>query len=731
MISRFFIRIALFLLLGAAAAVQAQVYRWQNLTSKDAITSLENYAGYIWVTTTGGVVRINTSTNEVKAYINSDGLGSIRVGFSTYAGDSVTYFGSSDGVLSRFDMSGGYFANTEFQGSDGARLKLIDADTTEGFLWIACNIGIIKFDRFRHGGEVKEIYRTLGTFATEAPVYAVAVFAGKVYAGGAEGIALADRSSSFLLDPREWRNIGKSIAGFNADTVLCFEQMGGHLYAGANRGLFVIDSDSAVSPIGFFKDLRIYDLAIGDSGLLVVAGNSTGRRLYSFDGGDASQITLRNVPDTSLNTVTNAGKLYVGTKADGAYRASDTGFVKYQLPGPVGNDVTGGGFTADGILYIVSRNGNFAKLRNGIWEAVPVPNVAKLHALVAKDGSLWIGTFVQGAFQYTPNRALGVYNATNSPLSGPNLYPSASSFVNRLAEDPAGNIWFSAYQNSPMRPMIMFSPADSHWTYFDATDGIIDSNSYAIAGGVGMAAIGFRDQGVALLRYGASPLDHRDDVLTFYDRNKNLPSNTVLALAFDRDNRLWVGTNAGLAYFDEGNDYFYPVGLPDGVSSEVRCITADTRNNLWIGTAKGLAFISDRLTQMTTITSENSELVSNDIQSLSFDSNSGRLLVFTSGGLSILDYNLSPSDSTSSVYAYPNPFVIQLGVNATLQFKINQRATVRILAVSGELVRVTDVNIGWDGKNENGLLVASGVYVYELIAEDHSRHSGKILVLRR
>jgi ligand-binding sensor domain-containing protein len=731
MTSRFLVCAACLLLSVGWKAVQAQVYRWQNYTNKDNITSLEYQAGYVWGTTTGGIVRVDPTDSSTKAYINTDGLGSIRVSFSTYTGDGFIYFGSADGWLSRLDIASEQFTNTEFQDRDGARMKLYNADSSHGFLWIACDRGVVKFDRFRHDGEVKEIYRTLGVFPTETPIYDVAVFAGNIYAGGAQGIAYADAASPYLLDPAEWRNIPGDTTGINADTIICFEIFNDRLYVGTDRGLFNITGEGLVSTVAFFRNSRIYDLAIGNQALLVIASSGSSPKLYSLVGSDAGEIPTPAASSDTLRSVTYGQHVFIGTTSKGIYRESDTGFVRMQLPGPTSNDIVGGGVTATGSLYVVSRSGSFARLHNSVWESIVAPNVEKQHALVASDGSLWVGTWAQGAFRYSPEQGLRTYNATNSPLSGPNLYVGASAVARQLYEDPAGNVWFTSYQGSPMRPMIVFNPAGSIWNFFDASVGIKDSNVYSIAAGVGMAALGFRDLGVAALRYGSSPFDHSGDTLTFYGRERRLPSTTVNALAFDRDNRLWVGTNSGLAYFDADIEFFFAVSLPEGVSSDVTAITTDSRNNVWVGTAKGLAFISEGQTQQIAFTSENSELVANAIQSLSFDPNSGCLLVFTNGGLSILDYNLSPQDSTASVYAYPNPFVIQLGVTALLKFRINQRATVRIYTISGDLVRETDVNTGWDGQNDGGQLVASGIYIYELRAEDATRHSGKIFVLRR
>jgi hypothetical protein len=144
-----------------------------------------------------------------------------------------------------------------------------------------------------------------------------------------------------------------------------------------------------------------------------------------------------------------------------------------------------------------------------------------------------------------------------------------------------------------------------------------------------------------------------------------------------------------------------------------------------------LALIAGGTTKAAVFNTENSEIVADEIQSLAFDKKSGKLLVFTTGGLSVLDYNLSPTDSTNAVYPYPNPFVVTQGVDVRLQFKISKRGDVRIYTVAGELVRRTDVNVGWDGKNDAGQLVASGVYIYHLESEDKAHYTGKIFVIRK
>jgi streptogramin lyase len=725
--------IIIFFMLLFCTSLQAQLYQWQTYTNKDEITSLNYFAGAVWATTTGGLVRFTPSLDTINTYIKSDGLGSVLLNFTTYTGDSIAYIGSSDGVLSKLDLQDGSFTNYLFQGRDGANIELYNADTSAGFLWIGSSIGVIKFDRIRNGGEVKEIYRTLGNFSTELPVYDVAIFTDKIYAATPEGLAYADFANPYLLDPNEWQT---KVLGVN-DTLTCLQPrlFAGFLYVGGTNGLFFFRNADSINAISAGDQIRVNGMTLTNDVLLLVGSvNLKTDIYYGIVSGVLIPLNARGIPADQFTALLNpTWAFFVGTANSGIYRCPIFGdpFTRVPVPGPAGNDLIGGGVTGDGSLYAVSRRGDLAKVKNNVWTTITAPDVEKISATIGDDGSVWVGTFGQGAIQYLPDGTSRTFNGANSPLTGPNVYSAEVGVINGMYTDPSGRIWFSSYQASPMRPLVMFDPHDSLWTYFDHSDGVADSNVTCVAAGLGMAALGTQNLGVMLVRYGADPYNHNDDTLKYYSRSVRLPSATVNTMAFDRSDTLWVGTPLGLAYFDAEIEFFFVVSLPEGVSSDVRALASDSRNNLWVGTADGLAFISAGQSQKIAFTTENSELVSDEIQSLFFDNSSGKLLVFTTGGLSILDYTLGPVDSAATVYPYPNPFVVQTGVEALLQFKISQRADVRIYTVAGELVRTTDVNKGWDGRNDAGELVASGIYIYYLLGEDKSQHTGKIFVLRK
>jgi ligand-binding sensor domain-containing protein/CheY-like chemotaxis protein len=78
----------------------------------------------------------------------------------------------------------------------------------------------------------------------------------------------------------------------------------------------------------------------------------------------------------------------------------------------------------------------------------------------------------------------------------------------------------------------------------------------------------------------------RDGRITRYTTAEGLPSDTVLALAFDRDGGLWIGTDAGLARFAGGHLVAQPLPGADP-GALIYSLTLDD-DALWVGSAAGV-----------------------------------------------------------------------------------------------------------------------------------------------
>jgi ligand-binding sensor domain-containing protein len=241
-----------------------------------------------------------------------------------------------------------------------------------------------------------------------------------------------------------------------------------------------------------------------------------------------------------------------------------------------------------------------------------------------------------------------------------------------------------------------------------------------------------------------------------YNENDYLKNNACLSVAGDRDGYVWLGTMAGLnAYlngmiFDFREDY-QPIGL------QINDIFIDSQNNKWIATDKGLSIIrangspwdAKSWLHIVPMRSEllgsniyHSNLPSQVIRSVFVDDKTGDVYCSTLSGLAILRNNpfTTPLPNLEKVIVGPVPFLIKDQKNMLLSFRnLTGNSEVKILTASGRLVRELNTTdrqeiLGslaqWNGRNEQGELVSSGVYIYLITDETGNSTSGKFMVIR-
>ena len=116
--------------------------------------------------------------------------------------------------------------------------------------------------------------------------------------------------------------------------------------------------------------------------------------------------------------------------------------------------------------------------------------------------------------------------------------------------------------------------------------------------------------------------------------------------------------------------------------------------------------------------------------------NTGLVYIGTNFGVSTLTTSsIKPNQNYDKLFVYPNPF--KLDDNSELSIDgLMSNTTIKVLTVSGELIRefiTPGGRIGfWDGKDENGNFVASGIYI--IVAYDEEAENvatTKVAVIRK
>ncbi len=341
-----------------------------------------------------------------------------------------------------------------------------------------------------------------------------------------------------------------------------------------------------------------------------------------------------------------------------------------------------------------------------------------------------------------------LYNETNSPLEIPGGDEALGIRLYGSDFDKQDNFWF--VQSRIDKGLIKLTPEGQFQTIdisniINAEDElalgklVISREGYVFFGAVSSGLVGY------------NPTTNEFNKIGEALGNGNLPSTDIKALAFDNQNRLWIGTRKGLRvlysarnFFESGADIDSQpiIILDDGVPQEllflqsITDIEVDGSNNKWVSTATSGVFYLSSNGQETLLrfTSANSPLPSDTVLDISIDDADGTVYFATKDGLVAYDgTSTAPGEDLESVYAYPNPVRPNYFGNVTID-GLTAKANVKITDITGNLVFETTSQGGsveWDTTAFGKYKVASGVYLVLITSDDNLLTKvAKIMIIR-
>ncbi|RJP76015.1 MAG: hypothetical protein C4524_10825 [Candidatus Zixiibacteriota bacterium] len=384
------------------------------------------------------------------------------------------------------------------------------------------------------------------------------------------------------------------------------------------------------------------------------------------------------------------------------------------------------------------------------------------------EGNLWVGSDGRGVgwFHYDEEMdtvlAHAYYSAASGRLFGITATGAGANYVvvRDLMTDDQGNVWIgNAEVVTTVSDPIAVVPADfiqdtvafPNWTYttIEQFGSPIQFSAFHVDR-LGLDTFGHKwfggtnnnSTGLWVLDDNGTPLNTGDDS---WAHLPNLPSDSITAITTDREGLVWVGTPSGVQYFypqeDVSNlagvDLYIPLG------QNVNCITVDPQNNKWFGTTNGVAVLgADNFTWLQFYTDLEgfypTPMPSSSVQAIAFDAKNGYAYLGTGAGLArVKTPYKGMGEAVTSVTLWPNPLHLSEGTTERMQLDpmgLNETTELKIFTASGLLVRhlgLTELNMGWDGRNMKGELVGSGVYLVLAYSSDGSAQVGKVAVIRQ
>ncbi|MBE6269681.1 MAG: Por secretion system protein [Prevotella ruminicola] len=366
-----------------------------------------------------------------------------------------------------------------------------------------------------------------------------------------------------------------------------------------------------------------------------------------------------------------------------------------------------------------------------------------------------------GLYEFKNGQLITYYNKDNSPLMGANdrgtLLGNDYVLVLGILFDSKGSLWVL---NSLAEGVSLLELTSDHqWISHHHTE-LEDEKGITIPG---LSKMMFDSHGLlwfvnnfwnipALFCY-----DTNQDVILKYDQIVNQDNTKyspyhINCIAEDKEGNIWIGTDVGPFMIQENEIgqttvTFYQVKVPrnDGTNYadylfnnvDISSMAIDGANRKWFGTNGAGVFLisSDNMEQEENFTTENSNLLYNNISSISINQQSGEVFFLSDNGLCSYQSNaIAPSQEMTKdhISVYPNPVTPDYTGLVTIT-GLTYDADVKITTATGAIVAEGRSNGGmfnWDCRNKQGKRVASGVYMIITATSDGKKGTvGKIAVI--
>jgi hypothetical protein len=337
-----------------------------------------------------------------------------------------------------------------------------------------------------------------------------------------------------------------------------------------------------------------------------------------------------------------------------------------------------------------------------------------------KSGNVWIGSYGRGVGKFD-GTTWTAFNTSNSELP--------SNFILSISIDSTGNKWIG----TGGRGLVKYT--DSTWTIYNTTNSdlpfdwvysiAIDSLGNKWIGGFGLAV--FNDR-------------------RWINYNSGVFNTTVKTLEFDKTGIVWIGTSSdGLIAFNPGE--VFPPNTPPQIISDAEAIAYE--DSLFIYTARAVdsedSLITFTFSEYPLWLTPGDSIISGIVLREANDTSffviasdgelTDTLIVIVKVGATFIDEldRLVP-DSFSLKQNYPNPF----NQETIIKYHLPEKSAVRLVIYNlagkqiatfvHELLPAGVHFVKWDGTDDAGNEVPSGIYLYRIVTNKNIQEKKMILL---
>ncbi|MBS1651530.1 MAG: hypothetical protein JSU07_05915 [Bacteroidetes bacterium] len=760
---------------------------WIDWSSFNSPNSVTKFNGNVLFSNANAIGILNPLDSSITKLSKANGLGDVGISlirtnktinklFVAYSNSNIDIV-NPDLTVSNFPD----FKNKSFNGS-----KVINEIAFKGnFAYLACGFGIVLFDMQKI--EVKDVYY-IGPNGTNVNVYNVAFSDSLIYAATSIGLLKCNLLSN-ASNYNNWTKINFPNNSVNAPVSgVCVAA--NKVYAiyspyTANNAIIGADTIYEYKPLlgawskfnenypNYFKKMLYcngaYFSYIDQFGLKIINAATDAVTDY-FTLYNGTNISINDTYFEYQQTFSYFNNIWYADNVHGCvYSMGSSNFI-------TSKSISFGGAKSNYISKLDAFNGKIAIAPSAphqdgtaifLHQGIQVKKGNYFNQLTdaGLDGNdvldfdnvyfdrndttkMYASSWYEGFHVYKNNTLVATYNGTNSPMQE---ITTGSARVSGIGQDNKGNVWFASsdvgsYLNvlQPNGNIISFQFKNPAFVRRI----IVDRNNYVWI---------LHERGN--LPYGVTVYDGNSMTtpvegvnvryLSAGQGSGNLGSNAAYSICEDKDGKIWVGTDNGVAVFYSPNTMFsasnydaQPIKIvQDNIvelllsKSTVSSIVIDGANNKWVGTSGGgvYCFSPDGQQQINRFTINNCPLYSNNIIDMAYDQTTGDVYFGTDVGLqSFRSPIIEGLNNYDSIAAFPNP--VRPSYTGSVYVKGLIDATIiKIVDQGGNLVWETKSSGGqivWPVTSLNGSRVKTGVYiVYAATTDGQQKALTKILVV--
>ena len=750
--------LALLLCMLCLSVTAQQLGSWRLHLSYYIATKSEAGGSTIYSLMNGNLLSYDTEDGEVRTYDHMDILSDAGIAYIAYSNEAdkllIVY---NNGNIDLLDKDDNVQNLSSLKDKTMLNKEVANVSIAGSMAYLATGFGFVEVD-------MKEgVFRN--TYRLPYTIYCITASDEAVFIGTPEGIRYCLKDGNMQLE-ENWKII-QDWGGFNS---MHFFQ--NKLIAKSQDGIYVLDPYNTSNQ---YRIARGNFTSLKQTGKQLFWHNKTTYG-YTSDVSGTDEASL-NAAVTTISYENNwsdvshvNGTYWMSEQEKGlrGYKMSGNEFIPteevIQPSSPIrdlGYNVSWAGdrlLVAGGINTVGSfenpatsmyyENGewtNFTELeRTGRFAKVTPVNTTDLVQDPLDDTHHFASPYRSGLCEYRNGKFVELYNPDNSPLKSIQQHNPASSWYYKqvlcsaLSYDADGNLWMA---QSMLDTTFYVRKPDGNWfkLRYNEMSGssLIDKILHHSSGIKLVSSRRLDKRGVFCIDMKGTErtTDDKTRLLQDFvnqDKTPYLPDQ-FFCLCEDLEGMVWVGTSAGLFVIEDvtkvfDKDFYFTQikinrndgsGLADYLFNDVAisCIAIDAANRKWIGTqANGAYLISaDGQEMLHHFTTEDSPLLSNNVQSIAVHPGTGEVAFGTDKGIcTFISDATTPEEELekSNVVVFPNP--VTPDYNGPIAIRgLVEDSEVKIISTGGQLVWNGTSSGGtctWNGVANNGKPVASGIY---------------------